>query len=232
MVDFRFRRNMRLALATLAISGVVAFLLGCGGGTQKTLPPVEKTTVTKDTMPPSPVTTADTTVKSAWIVKPTVNARSGPSTSSQVIRKLSRGTEVRLLEKKDQWWKVTLDDTTTAYINESMLSTERLVDPWTQFRLGAKLADSSLQIISEVNKVKGVPAPSASLTVAKEFSTFSKDKQQTVAESAFTYWKVCLQKGGYDFKGTYVVLVDPNGKELITAAPNGDKISVEFIEHE
>ena len=52
-------------------------------------------------------------LKSGWIFKSPVNVRSDPSTTAPIITKLSRGAEVKLVEKTDQWWKVQLSDATT-----------------------------------------------------------------------------------------------------------------------
>ena len=169
-------------------------------------------------------------LSSGWIFKPSVNVRSAPSTVAPVITKLSRGAEVKLVEKTEQWWKVQLSDATTAYIHESMVSTERYLDPWTQFKLGGRLADTTLQIVTAVIELKDSPTPSAALTVDDNWSTYSKIRKQRVAQAAFAYWKLCLTKSGYDSKGTMVVMRDSAGVDVAKITGNTDKTTVELLE--
>ncbi len=220
-----------LGLAVLAI-----LIAGCGPKQQSTLPPTPSQVtpqVVTDTVkaptvdPEAPVEKLP--LKSGWIFKSLVNARSDPSTTAPIVTKLSRGSEIKLIEKTGQWWKVQLSDSTLAYVHESMVSQERYLDPWTQFKLGGRLADTTLQIITAVTELKDNTIPSAALTVADSWASFSKIKKQRVAQAAFAYWKMCLSKAGYDPKGTVVVLRDTEGVDLVKVTANADKTTVDFL---
>jgi uncharacterized protein YgiM (DUF1202 family) len=220
-------------LAVLAI-----LIAGCGPKQQSTLPPtpppvqvtppvVIDTVRTPSLDPEAPIETRP--LKSGWIFKSQVNARSDPSTTAPIVTKLGRGTEIKLIAKSDQWWQVQLSDRTLAYIHESMVSQERYYDPWEQFKLGGRLADTTLQIITAVTELANNATPSAALTVADSWASFSKIKKQRVAQAAFAYWKMCLSKAGYDPKGTAVVLRDAEGVDLVKVTANADKTTVDFL---
>lgn len=235
-------RSQRFSFSTIVVGYLVVFILtiilaGCAGNKQDTLPstPVR---VIHDT-----VRVVDTTAKvvaedststiaqfiPGWVLKSLVNVRSAPSTAAPVVRKLSRGTEVMLAEKSGQWWRVQLDGTDSAFVHESMISLDRYVDPWTQFKLGCRLADTSLQIITAVTEIKDAQVPSASLTVGDNWNSFSKVKKQRAAQAAYAYWKVCLQKSGYDPKNSMIVLRDEKGTELARVTGAADKTTVELL---
>jgi predicted small lipoprotein YifL len=225
--------NSILALAVFAI-----LIAGCGPKQQSTLPPTPPPTqvtqqVVTDTVKTPSIDTEATSeklpVKSGWIYKSLVNVRSDPSTTAPIITRLSRGTEIKLIEKTEQWWQVQLSDSTIAYIHESMVSQERYIDPWTQFKLGGRLADTTLQIITAVTELKNDDIPSAALTVADSWASTSKIRKQRVAQAAFAYWKMCLSKAGYDPKGTVVVLRDEEGADLVKVTANADKTTVDFL---
>jgi len=222
-----------LGLAVFAI-----LIAGCGPKQQATLPPtpppaqiapqlVTDTANAPSIDPEAPIEKIP--LKSGWIFKSLVNVRSDPSTTAPIVTKLSRGAEIKLVEKTDQWWKVQLSDSTLAYIHESMVSQERYLDPWTQFKLGGRLADTTLQIVTAVTELKDNATPSAALTVAENWDSFSKIKKQRVAQAAFAYWKMCLSKAGYDPKGTVVVLRDAEGVDLVKVTANSDKTTVDFL---
>jgi len=228
----------RLA-GSILIGSVAAILVaGCGHKQQATLPPVTpqkkvETPVAADTVK-RPQLDPETHIqqrplRSGWIFKASVNVRSAPSTTAPIITKLSRGAEVKLVEKTEQWWKVQLRDTTTAYVHESMVSTERYIDPWTQFKLGGRLADTTLQIVTAVIELKDTPTPSAALTVDDNWSSFSKIRKQRVAQAAFAYWKLCLSKAGYDSKGTVVVMRDSAGVDVAKITGNTGNTTVELL---
>lgn len=221
--------------------GLVAVLLltsGCGPKAQSTLPPalppVQTTPqVVVDTVDVPPVDTTGTVeqlpLQSGWIYKALVNARSGPSTNDPIVTKLTRGDEVKLVEKADSWWKVRLSDSSVAYVHESLVSPERYVDPWTQFKMGGRLADTTLQIITAVTELKDNSVPSAALTVSDDWASFSKIRKQRVAQAALAYWKMCLAKAGYDPKGTMVILRDEEGVDLAKVTASADKTTVDFL---
>jgi hypothetical protein len=227
----------KLAGRALACAVMLWMLAGCGHKQQSTLPPVPPTPVATShaaTDSSKPAAPPDTSVdqpplKSGWIYKASVNVRSGPSTTAPIISRLTRGSEVKLLDKTDQWWRIKLDDTLTAYIHESMVSPDRFVDPWTQFKLGGRLADTTLQIITAVTELKDSQSPSAGLTVADSWSTYSKIRKQRVAQAAFAYWKICLTKAGIDSRNTAVILRDEEGVDLVRVTGSADKTTVEFL---
>ncbi len=186
-----------------------------------------------DTVDVPPVDTTGTVeqlpLQSGWIYKALVNARSGPSTNDPIVTKLTRGDEVKLVEKADSWWKVRLSDSSVAYVHESLVSPERYVDPWTQFKMGGRLADTTLQIITAVTELKDNSVPSAALTVSDDWASFSKIRKQRVAQAALAYWKMCLAKAGYDPKGTMVILRDEEGVDLAKVTASADKTTVDFL---
>lgn len=233
------RENGARFTGTLIGLAVFAILIaGCGPKQQSTLPPTPPSAqvapqVVTDT---AKVPTVDPEIpiearplKSGWIFKSLVNVRSDPSTSAPIVTRLSRGTEIKLVAKTDQWWQVQLSDSTIAYVHEAMISQDRYVDPWTQFKLGGRLADTTLQIITAVTELEDNAIPSAALTVADSWASFSKIKKQRVAQAAFAYWKMCLSKAGYDSKGAVVVLRDAEGVDLVKVTANADKTTVDFL---
>lgn len=116
-----------------------------------------------------------------------------------------------------------------AYIHESMVSLEQYMDPWTQFKLGCRLADTTLQIIVGATEIKDSVSASAALTVSDDWSSLSKVKKQRIAQAAFAYWKICLQRSGYDVKGAGIVLRDVEGGDLLRISGTTDKTVVEFL---
>jgi SH3-like domain-containing protein len=211
--------------------------VGCGQRRAATLPPTPpqtaKKTVTIDSTKTSVVDPESVTAKPArrigWVRKALVNVRSSPTPTAPIVAKLARGTEVALIAREDQWWKIELAADSLAYIHESMVSTDKYVDPWTQFRNGCRLADTTLHIIVSVTEVKESEATSAAMTVMDDWANLSKVKRQRVAQAAFAYWKICLQKSGYDVKGAVVLLRDEEGVDLVRVSGTPEKTSVEFL---
>jgi SH3-like domain-containing protein len=228
----------RLTGALLSLALFAILTSGCGPKQQTTLPPTPPPAqlapqividiVKAPSLDPE-ATVEKLPLKSGWIFKSLVNVRSDPSTTAPIVTKLERGTEIKLVDKADHWWKVQLGDSTIAYIHESMVSQERYVDPWTQFKLGGRLADTTLQIVTAVTELNDNDAPSAALTVADSWASFSKIKKQRVAQAAFAYWKMCLSKAGYDSKGAVVILRDAKGVDLAKVTANSDKTTVDFL---
>ena len=89
--------------------------------------------------------------------------------------------------------------------------------------------DCRARIITAVTELQDSATPSAALTVADSWASFSKIKKQRVAQAAFAYWKMCLSKAGYDPKGTIVVLRDAEGVDLVKVTANSDKTTVDFL---
>ncbi len=210
------------------IAGLFSLLLnfvivGCGKKTESTLPPVNQETkaqaaaqandATALAEAETPAATAEA-LSSGWVIKDLINVRSKPATTADVVAQLPRGTEVKLIELADKWWKVQLSDGRTAYVFETLLTKERYVDPWTRFRFDASRVDPALKIISGVAGIDG-EGPSAALTVsAEEWNSLAVDDRRATAESAFNYWSECLQKCGYDPKSAVLVFRDTAEQEI------------------
>lgn len=81
-------------------------------------------TPTTPTTPSTPTTPASGTggtsaVGKTCYIKSTnnyVNLRSAPSTSDSIIKKVVKGETMRILEEKNSWYRVTLDDNTVGWV--------------------------------------------------------------------------------------------------------------------
>lgn len=62
-------------------------------------------------------------VRTAWVARPEVNVRSGPSSSAAEIAEATLGTEVIILDREGDWYKVVLDNGTTGYMASWLLDT-------------------------------------------------------------------------------------------------------------
>lgn len=199
-------------------------LISCSSGkkTVQVAPVAEAHAVT----PPDTVSSVDPFVEvpapripSAWVVRDMINVRSEPSTQSKIVAQLHRGAQVAILEQGKDWWKVLLDDGTPAYIHASLLTEEPYVEPWQRFKLEAKRADSSLDLIVAVDPasrgVSGDP-PAVVLTVAPRCGAMTPPERTELAEAAFRFWRVCLEKCGYDAAKSSVTLRDSQGQTLAT----------------
>ncbi len=62
-------------------------------------------------------------VRTAWVARPEVNVRAGPSTSAPQIAEATLGTEVIILDREGDWYKVVLDNGTTGYMASWLLDT-------------------------------------------------------------------------------------------------------------
>ncbi len=220
------------------IAGLLSLLLnlifvGCGKKTESTLPPVnqeakeqataQETDAAAQVEAEAPAATAET-FASGWVIKDLINVRSKPATTADVVAQLPRGTEVKLIELTDKWWKVQLSDGRTAFVFETLLTKERYVDPWTRFKFDASRVDPALKIISGVAGIDG-EAPSAALTVsAEEWNSLAVDDRRATAESAFNYWSECLQKCGYDPKSAVLVFRDTAEQELARVTMTAGKV--------
>lgn len=222
-ISMRSKNSLRLTIVGLSSLLLIAAIAGCGQKTESTLPPVNEEVKAQDATQESNTATnpvvdaaeaASEQSSSGWVIKDLINVRSKPSTSSDVVAQLPRGTEVKLVELTDKWWKVQLADGRTAHVFESLITKERYVDPWTRFKFDASRVDPALKIISGVAGIDG-EAPSAAMTVSTdEWSLLSADDQRKTAESAFNYWNDCLKKCGYDPKSAVIVFRDSSGQEL------------------
>ncbi len=210
-----------MALTAIIGMGAAGFCGGCGGKQESTLPPINEEVKQQDTavqpaMPEQPLVeqSGSEQATSAWVIKDLINVRSQPSTTADVVAQLPRGTELKLIELANKWWKVSLADGRTAYVFESLLTTERYVDPWTRFKFDASRADARLKIIGAVAGIDG-DAPSAALTVSTdEWSSIAEQDRLSIAEAAFNFWTECLKKCGYDPKNSLIVFRDSAGGEV------------------
>ena len=215
--------SRRLIIVGLSSLMLIATLVGCGKKTESTLPPVNEEVKAQDAAKQSDAAAgaasdaaaaAEEQSSSGWVIKDLINVRSKPSTTSDVVAQLPRGTEVKLVELTDKWWKVQLADGRTAHVFETLLTTERYVDPWTRFKFDASRVDPALKIISGVAGIDG-ESPSAAMTVsADEWNSLAAEDQRKTAVSAFNYWNDCLKKCGYDPKSAVIVFRDAAAKEL------------------
>ncbi|MBD3293233.1 MAG: SH3 domain-containing protein, partial [Armatimonadia bacterium] len=62
-------------------------------------------------------------VRTAWVARPEVNVRSGPGTDHEEIGEAVLGTEVIILDREGDWYKVVLDNGKTGYMAAYLLDT-------------------------------------------------------------------------------------------------------------
>jgi len=62
-------------------------------------------------------------VRTAWVARPEVNVRSGPGTDYAEIAEAVLGTEVIILDREGDWYRVALDNGTTGYMASWLLDT-------------------------------------------------------------------------------------------------------------
>ncbi len=62
-------------------------------------------------------------VRTAWVARPEVNLRSGPGTDYDDIAECALGTEVIILDRQGDWYKVLLDNGKTGYMASWLLDT-------------------------------------------------------------------------------------------------------------
>ena len=229
MKNFIFSNSARIA-AAMCLAAALAFA-GCGKKTGSTLPPVSEEVKGNDSAPTKPAAQAEsesianteTQTESGWVIKDLINVRSKASTSSDVVAQLPRGTEVKLLEYADKWYRVQLTDGRTAYVFETLLTKERYVEPLTRFKFDASRSNPALKIISGVAGIDG-DAPSAALTVSSdEWNSLSAEDRTKTAEAAYSFWAECLKKCGYDTKGAVIVFRDAGEKQLGNIKSDGGK---------
>ncbi|MEA3403258.1 MAG: SH3 domain-containing protein [Armatimonadota bacterium] len=65
----------------------------------------------------------DVPVRTAWVARPEVNVRSGPGTDHEEVGEATLGTEVIILDREGDWYKVALDNGTTGYMASWLLDT-------------------------------------------------------------------------------------------------------------
>ena len=80
-----------------------------GGSTSGTTTPSQSTPTAPDNSPVG---------KTAYIIQTNtyVNLRSGPSTDAGIIKKVLKGEAMKILEAKNNWYRVTLNDNTTGWV--------------------------------------------------------------------------------------------------------------------
>ncbi len=212
-----------------AVTCLLLLVSGCGKKVSSTLPPVDPEVKQQSSAPTTAEPTpepADTT-PTGWVIKDKINVRSQPSTSAEVVAQLTRGTQVKLVNYADKWWKVLLDDGRTAYIYEPLLTREQYVDPWTRFKMEATRANPMLEIIVGVGGLD-TEVPSATLTVASRWNDLAPSDRTAVGEAAFDFWSECLTKCGFDPQRSQIVLRSDAGVELGRVSLQGGKPQVKL----
>jgi type IV secretory pathway VirB10-like protein len=90
--------------------------------------PREPSTTTATTTPPSPPTpktpevSQSTAQRATEIVPALVNFRQGPSMDSKIIKVLKKGTKLTVLQEKEDWLRVQLEDGTEGWVGKAMTS--------------------------------------------------------------------------------------------------------------
>ncbi len=158
----------------MALWGFLWLLLGC---VQQPPPPVvvpppptpAKPTV-RETLPPSPEDKSPVVSEYRTIQVDVGNIRERPSTESRVITRVSRGTEVGILDKRRDWYKVVLKNGQTGWANEILFEKKKAEKPpkdKTTTSMGKDIPgpppEQPPQPISEGDKVRDdvPPEPSA-----------------------------------------------------------------------
>jgi hypothetical protein len=152
--------------------------------------------------------------KWGWIKNEWINVRRQPTTNSNIVTRLQRGSRVELLEEDEEWWHVELEDGARAYIHSSLIYFDQYVDPWTQFRMGCRLADSSLTVIESVAPVSSDDSPSAYLQVAEGWAGLEPQEQRHTVRKAYHYWQECLEEAGYKLAGATLFFRDSSGRDV------------------
>jgi len=221
-------KSITKSLLTLAIVlGVLLLLLGCAGSKQAkvSVTPEGETTElpaetpnTQSLLDTPQMAPADTVVAPqkewGWIKNDWINVREQPNTSSAIVSRLQRGSKVELLDHVKDWWEVQLEDGTTAYIHESLIHHDPYIDPWVNFKMNCRLADTSMKVIGGVSKIEDASAPSAKLLVTDGWYLLPPEQQKLTAQQAFLFWQKCLEQAGYDSDGSKLIFTDEDGREL------------------
>ncbi len=143
------RSSSNFLVGILLVTVTVFFLFGCAskskttqpeGIAEKPKPASEPSTQEKISSPPSAKPTTATTTpppspppKTPEISQPTaqrtteivpafVNLRQGPSMDSKIIKVLKKGTKLTVLQEKEGWLRVQLEDGTEGWVGKAMTS--------------------------------------------------------------------------------------------------------------
>ena len=123
------------------------------------------------------------------------------------------GTEVQLLELEKKWWHVLLVDGREAFIYQPLLNEGKYVDPWTRFKMGCRLIDSSFYIISSIEKDDNKSG--VNLIVSDEWLSLTREEQRIISIKAFQYWKECLKDSLMPTKKAKILIKNLNGNNLV-----------------
>jgi len=62
-------------------------------------------------------------VRAGWVARPEVNVRAGPGTDQRTIGEAALGTQVIILDRQGDWYKVALDNGTTGWMASWLIDT-------------------------------------------------------------------------------------------------------------
>ena len=224
------------ALFSVAVGlALIALLLsGCAGSQQAQVsvtPEAEATQLQQEPVIEQPaidtafLITADTSSvpekQWGWIKNEWINVREGAGTQSIIAARLERGSRVELLEQVDDWWHVELDDASRGYIHTSLVHFDEYLDPWTQFRMSCRLADTSLSVIDGVSRTENSDAPEAYLRVNDEWYLLSTERRKLTAQQGFLFWQKCLEETGFKLAGATLIFQDEDQRELAKVTRSG-----------
>ncbi len=143
------RSSSNFLVGILLVTVTVFFLFGCAskskttqpeGTTEQPKPASEPSTQEKISPPPSAKPTTATTTpppspppKTPEVSQPTaqrtteivpafVNLRQAPSIDSKIIKVLKKGTKLTVLQEKEGWLRIQLDDGTEGWVGKAMTS--------------------------------------------------------------------------------------------------------------
>ncbi|MCK4856768.1 MAG: SH3 domain-containing protein [candidate division Zixibacteria bacterium] len=239
--------RMLKSLVTISLALVLVAVVGCASKSKVT---VESTPTGQSGQVPQPPQSPDTAQaavpvvtdiavdtlpekvpeKWGWIKKESINVRERPSTGSAIVTRLERGAKVKLLEKLNNWWKVELKHRDTAYIYTPLVSLEKYVDPWTNFKMGCRLVDTLLAVITGVAEDQQEGSQTARLTVADRWGDLSREQQEMIARKAFSYWRQCLKESGLKTANAAILIEDTSGQKLarVTGGNTSGAIKIDW----
>ena len=136
-----------------------------------------------------------------------VNFRTGPSISSSVIRVLSKGTSVSVLEEISGWYKLTYNGT-TGYMSSQYVSTSSSASAVSS----SGSSSVSETAMDETGKVTGnyVNFRSGPSTAYKVIATLPRNTEIKVVAKAGSWYKISYNGSTGYMSADYVKIVDKN----------------------
>jgi len=131
-----------------------------------------------------------------WYVHSSVNIRTGPSTDNEIIKTLTPGSKVAVIEKGDEWWKVKTSEIDSGYVHKSLLKQ----NPQEERTNNVNIAkDESLSYSIYKEDISDIPAKTqVSIDILIEDKQFSEKQitnllnqlyNKTITRSGFKYHK-------------------------------------------